>query len=212
MSVGGTIGAWGAAFALTAASTASALNAQEADQSYISPIAANAENIRSLNIMLMVTSLRCRTGAHDFRGEYDLFARTHQQNLADAHKHLSRNMVATYGSKGPKRTLDRIGVTIANRYGDGHPTLDCSDLKSATSELARTQDRARLSVIANTLLESKASEELAQAPTKAGGVGEAVDAKLTYEQQVLTAPTPQGADGATVKDIPSSKVPIWLRG
>ena len=121
-------------------------------EEYVSPVTANAANIRRLNIMLMVTSLRCRQTAHDFQSEYDLFAQAHQQNLEEAHEALSREMAAEHGEAGINRALDRIGVAIANRYGDGHPTLGCSDLKEATLMLAMSQDRLRLSQMADDLL------------------------------------------------------------
>ncbi len=119
------------------------------------PNLSHAQAIRSLNIMLMVTSLRCRGGAHDFRSEYDMFARAHQQNLEDAHSQLTGAMVAAYGEEGSHRALDRIGVSLANQYGDGHPTMGCLDLKEATLELAMSQDRAALAATAARLLEGK---------------------------------------------------------
>lgn len=124
---------------------------------YVSPIAANAANIQRLNIMLMVTSLRCRQSAHDFQSEYDLFSRAHQQNLAEAHDALAQNLVAEHGEDGTARALDRIGVAIANRYGDGHPTLDCSALKEVTLQLAMSQDRTRLAQMADDLLDGQSS-------------------------------------------------------
>lgn len=121
-------------------------------EEYVSPVTANAANIQRLNIMLMVTSLRCRQTAHDFQSEYDLFATAHQQNLEEAHDALTADMVAEHGEDGTKRALDRIGVAIANHYGDGHPTLGCSDLKEVTLRLAMSQDRMRLSQMADDLL------------------------------------------------------------
>ncbi len=180
---------------------------------YTSPIAANAEAIRSLNIMLMVTSLRCRTSAFDFRNEYDLFARAHQANLAEAHNTLARNMAATHGEDGSHRALDRIGVRIANRYGDGDPTLGCSDLKNVTLELAMSQDGANLSRMADRLLqEEMQATSLARStdtPQQAG-IARHSDSKhsaqIPYEMnadEVDTSPTP----------LPDAmQLPLWQRG
>ncbi|TRD10034.1 hypothetical protein FGU71_13645 [Erythrobacter insulae] len=186
--------------------------AQTRDGAHVGPVAANAENIRGLNIMLMVTSLRCRTGAHDFRAEYDMFARTHAQNLAEAHHHLSRKLVAVHGEDSTSRALDRIGVTIANSYGDGHPRLDCAELKRATFELARSQDRQRLSDLAAWLLESNVSraDTSAKGATWSAFVPSAP--KLQYELQVTGSGIPQRPDGASADENSSVKIPIWLRG
>lgn len=147
----------------------------------------SAKNIRNLNIMLMVTSLRCRGSAHDFSGEYELFAQAHQANIAQAHRELMREMSATYGPAGSERALDRDGVSIANSFGEGHPTMGCSDLKQAAVELAMSQDRVRLATMAARLLRGDAG-----APTSKGRA---------------TVATPQ--DEVTA---PARPMPNWLRG
>ena len=171
---------WGAGIiagaALIAAGSASAQSqvgldsrAQIAGAEYVSPMIAqqlsSAQAIRSLNIMLMVTSLRCRTGAHDFRSEYDMFSRTHQRSIEEASDQLTNDLVAAYGEDGSHRELDRMGVSIANSYGDGHPTMGCSDLKEATLELAMSQDRSALTSMAGWLLEGKTPAPVANAPS-----------------------------------------------
>lgn len=199
----------------TALLQASALNAQTemVASDYVSPISANAEAIRSLNIMLMVTSLRCRTSAFDFRSEYDMFARTHQANLAEAHDTLARNMAATHGEDGSHRALDRIGVRIANRYGEGHPTLGCSDLKDATLQLAMSQDRANLSRMADRLLSADAAvspqarQAAAQPPTPTSRHARPDhDAHIPYE--LNTEPS-----GVAESQLPDAmQLPLWQRG
>ena len=116
-----------------------------------------SENIRNLNIMLMVTSLRCRGGAHDFSVEYDRFATTHGENIAIAHRQLEGRMAADYGNRGIKRRMDRESVRIANRFGQGHPRLNCAQLKEATAQLAMSQDSIRLTTMANRLLDTTAA-------------------------------------------------------
>jgi hypothetical protein len=184
---------------------------------YTSPISANAEAIRSLNIMLMVTSLRCRTSAFDFRSEYDMFARAHQANLAEAHDTLARGLVATHGEDGSHRALDRIGVRIANRYGDGHPTLGCSDLKEATLQLAMSQDGANLSRMADRLLDNGSAQgapyrqagSRAQAPIESPAPRHEATkhrAQIPYE---LGSDTPSEADS----ELPDAmQLPLWQRG
>lgn len=116
------------------------------------PVANNAESIRKLNIMLMVTSLRCRSGEHAFESEYRRFNVAHQGSLEAAHRHLKRQMSATHGEREQQRALDRLGVSVANSYGNGHPWLDCAGLKQATTELTMSQDRQRLADMAGVLL------------------------------------------------------------
>lgn len=161
------------------------LAAQEsaAREVYISPVTANAANIRKLNIMLMVTSLRCRQTVHDFQSEYDLFATAHQHNLAEAHQALIEEMVALHGEAGSDRALDRIGVSIANRYGEGHPTLGCLDLKNVTLQLAMSQDRVRLSQMANDLLGNEIGS-----PLPAGSEGNGPNAQPKIRPEFGPAP------------------------
>ncbi len=193
---------------------------------YVSPIIADAENIRSLNIMLMVTSLRCRTSGHDFRGEYDLFAAAHQQNLTEAHIHLTNNLVASHGEDGSHRALDRIGVAIANRYGDGHPTMGCSQLKEATLKLAMSQDRAELALMADQLLAEGSQNapregQMAAVPEAAVSASprESANPQPHSAHQnskqngpALHPPQPVANEAATQEQPGAARVPNWLRG
>lgn len=188
---------------------------------YVSPVSANAESIRSLNIMLMVTSLRCRAGAFDFRSEYDMFARAHQANLAEAHDTLARGLVATYGEDGSHRALDRIGVRIANRYGEGHPTLGCSDLKEATLQLAMSQDGANLSRMADRLLDNAPAQSM-QYRRSSSQVSEAEQAPAPHpaprhepSEHRTQIPYGFGAAPSTAADseLPDAmQLPLWQRG
>ena len=135
------------------------------------PIAANAESVRKLNIMLMVTSLRCRTGEHDFQPEYRRFAAAHRASLDDAHQHMQRQLSASYTARQRNRAMDRIGVSVANTYGNGHPWLDCAGLKNATIELTMSQDRNRLVDMAGILL-SRSEPELLASASESGSAAE----------------------------------------
>lgn len=113
-----------------------------------------AEQLRRLDIMLMVTSLRCRMGADDFQPQYRKFTTNHITTLNQAARTLEKGLVSRYGAKGAKRQLDRISVGMANEYGQGHPWLGCNALKGITSDLAATRDPAQLTLAAEELLES----------------------------------------------------------
>ena len=112
----------------------------------------DAHSLRSLDIMLMVTSLRCRNGAHNFQSDYHQFSATHLQHLNAASRTLKRTFAASYGERNPARALDRMGVKIANSYGDGHPWLSCAELQQATRELSQSGDQAILVESARFLL------------------------------------------------------------
>lgn len=111
-----------------------------------------AHSLRSLEIMLMVTALRCRTGAHDFQSDYHQFSATHKPRLRAASTMLERTFAASYGERNPARALDRMGVKIANAYGGGHPWMSCAELQQVTRELCESPDAAHLTQTARTLL------------------------------------------------------------
>lgn len=112
----------------------------------------NAETIRTLDMMLMATSLRCRHGADDFRAEYAQFSRDNGQHINRANDQLRRSLSATYGTSEGDREWDRMGVRAANRFGNGHPTMDCHALKAAAGELAQVHTEASLLAAAWRLL------------------------------------------------------------
>lgn len=134
-----------AAFAVLATPTAASAD----------PVIGNAENIRKLDIMLMVTSLRCRTGPDNFQADYRKFSATHLGTLNKAGRHLRANLTHRHGSKGAKRALDRISVGMANEYGRGHPWLECDELKQVTRDLIGEKDVTRFSAAATELLATR---------------------------------------------------------
>ena len=133
---------------IAAAATAAAL--------MMTPTTASAasqdEQVRKLDIMLMVTSLRCRMGADDFQPQYRKFSSNHLTSLNGAARRLEAGLVARHGKKGATRALDRISVGMANQYGQGHPWLGCAELKEITSDLAKSNDPAILAQAAEELL------------------------------------------------------------
>ena len=114
--------------------------------------ASQDEQVRKLDIMLMVTSLRCRMGEDDFQPHYRKFSAAHLPALNAAAKRLEAGLVARHGKKGAARALDRISVGMANQYGQGHPWLDCAELKEITQDLSQTKDPAVLAQAADELL------------------------------------------------------------
>ena len=110
------------------------------------------EQIRKLDIMLMVTSLRCRMGQDDFQPHYRKFSAAHLAALNGSAKRMEASLVARHGARGAKRALDKVSVGMANQYGQGHPWLGCAELKEITNDLANSRDPAVLAQAADELL------------------------------------------------------------
>lgn len=122
----------------------------------LATVPANAETalgeeqaLRTFDIMLMVTALRCRTGADDFQADYYRFAARHIGTLNRAGATLRADFASTMGPRSADRALDRMGVRIANSYGDGHPWMGCAQLGQLARELAVTTDPAALASAAH---------------------------------------------------------------
>lgn len=96
----------------------------------------DAEALRKLDIMLMVSSLRCRFGADNFQADYQRFSARHLPVLNGAYHALHDQLARAYGAKRATRMLDDISVSMANRYGQGHPWMDCRQLGEVTRDLA----------------------------------------------------------------------------
>ena len=110
-----------------------------------------AEKLRRLDIMLMVTGLRCRTTADNFQADYGRFTTNHIGELNAASRALKAELASLHGIGGADRALDRISVTMANQYGQGHPWLGCRQLGQVTRMLADAQGRAPLLAAADQL-------------------------------------------------------------
>ena len=124
---------------------------------------AGAEKICRLDIMLMVTGLRCRTTADNFMAEYGSFTTSQMPVLNQANAQLKAEMAARYGAAGANRALDRLSTTMANQYGQGHPWLNCGELKSVARNLSQVRGRATLEEAADQLLSGEQSARWASA-------------------------------------------------
>jgi hypothetical protein len=112
----------------------------------------DAEKLRRLDIMLMVTALRCRTGPDNFQAEFQQFEGSHLKELNGAAADLRSGLVSSYGTKGADRALDRLSTSMANQYGQGHPWLGWAELKVTTRILANIRGRDALVEAADQLL------------------------------------------------------------
>lgn len=115
-----------------------------------------AEKVRRLDIMLMVTGLRCRNTADAFTTEYGRFTTRHIAELNAASDALR-------AERGGVRALDRLSTTMANAYGQGHPWLNCAELKEIAADLAEARGSGALENAADVLLSDRETTRLALA-------------------------------------------------
>ena len=59
----------------------------------------SAEKLRRLDIMLMVTALRCRFGADNFQPDYEAFSARHLTTLNAAASELRQSLAAQHGTQ-----------------------------------------------------------------------------------------------------------------
>lgn len=120
-------------------------------QSCWGPQAIAAAKLRNLDIMLMVTALRCRKGPDNFQPDYYAFSAAHQAELNVANGVL-RAQFTGGGATAANRALDRMSTSIANSYGLGHPELGCGELRKVTRDLATSRNRGVLLAAAEALV------------------------------------------------------------
>ena len=121
----------------------------------------DAEAVRKLDIMLMVTSLRCRRTADNFQADYQRFSSNNLTALNAASRQMQADLLK-HGNTG-KRALDKMSVSMANEYGNGHPWLGCGELKQITRDLATSKNSAQLAAAADDLLASRPRGQWAMA-------------------------------------------------
>lgn len=88
------------------------------------PAVITATKINILDVMLMVSSLRCRLTGVDFRGQYQRFREVRHAELAQAALTLQQEMGAN--------AYDRFVTWVANQYGGGVPGMGCVELAQMT--------------------------------------------------------------------------------
>lgn len=115
----------------------------------------SAEKLRRLDIMLMVTGLRCRTTPDNFQTDYGNFTSKHLGVLNEANRALKDDLALRHGAGGAARALDRMSVVMANEYGNGHPWLSCAELRQVARNLANAQGREPLVEAADQLFSSQ---------------------------------------------------------
>jgi hypothetical protein len=151
-------------FARILASIGALLMAAHTPAALAAPDLASAEKLRKLDIMLMVTALWCRHTPYGFQDDYYRFSARHLAELNQSAGVLRASLVSTYGDKGADRALDRMSVVIANRFGQGHPSMNCQQLQSEVRSLAGESRPGALLSAASRLLPDGQGVQLAFRP------------------------------------------------
>lgn len=125
------------------------------------PAEDEAGQLRKLDIMLMVTALRCRNTPDDFLADYGRFTSSHLAELNAAATELRADYALRFGAGGGDRALDRLSTQIANLFGEGHPWLDCAQLGQVARNLSDVRGTAPLVAAADQLLSPSASSQWA---------------------------------------------------
>jgi hypothetical protein len=110
---------------------------------------AQAASVANLNMMLMVSALRCRKGADNFLAEYNRFVKSNNATLGAQNALIKTRFTRMNGAQAAEGAMDRFTIGLANSYGGGSATMDCSALKKLASDLAgKSQDSSALIAIA----------------------------------------------------------------
>lgn len=125
-----------------------------------------AAKLRHLDVMLMVSSLRCRSGADDFQADYGRFVDHNRGALSAANHAMLDDFAARLGAARASAEMDRLSVMIANHFGQGSG-IGCHELRMIAHDLGETVEPAALSdaaeaLVGETALEHACSAEVAQ--------------------------------------------------
>lgn len=105
--------------------------------------------IKEFDVMLMVATLRCQKRDVDLSADYNHFVATHRPVLKAVGDELLRELNQTLGGREALKAYDRMGVVMANKYGNGLEGLTCSDFRQIVMEAsALPQGKAGLIALA----------------------------------------------------------------
>jgi hypothetical protein len=103
----------------------------------------DAAKIANLNMMMMVSALRCRKGADDFLGDYNRFVKNNNPVLGAQNAAVRGHFARIDGAKVADRQMDRFVIGLANSYGGGTDSKGCDQLKSVAFELGQKSHSAK---------------------------------------------------------------------
>jgi hypothetical protein len=101
-----------------------------------------AAKLANLNMMMMVSALRCRNGADNFLSEYNQFVRLYNPVLGSHNATMRSHFARIDGSRAADAAMDRFVIGIANNYGAGHESMGCSELRQLAVTLSEKEHSA----------------------------------------------------------------------
>jgi hypothetical protein len=102
----------------------------------------DAAQVANLNMMMMVTALRCRKGSDNFLGEYNQFVKSNNPVLGAQNVAVRSYFVRMNGTRGADSAMDKYVISLANSYGSGHDSKGCGQLKEIAGQLANKKQTA----------------------------------------------------------------------
>ena len=97
----------------------------------------DAAKVANLNMMMMVSALRCRSGQDNFLAEYNSFVALNNGTIGAQNAAVRSHFARMDGNAMAERSMDRFIINIANHYGSGHKTLGCAELHRVAGALAQ---------------------------------------------------------------------------
>ena len=89
-----------------------------------------AAQVKEFEIMLMVATLRCQARGTDISGIYNRFIAAHRPVLLAVGEELVREFKVSQSGNAALKAYDRLGVLMANKYGNGVQGLECADFEA----------------------------------------------------------------------------------
>lgn len=115
-----------------------------------SDAAYEAAQMRDLDTMLMVATLRCRVKGADFSADYNKFVVEKRSLLAAANLEIQSAFAASVGKVKALGAYDDFMTKIANSYGNGMSGMSCDDFAALARTAAEVPAvRASLVALAN---------------------------------------------------------------
>ena len=123
-----SLGAAAAAVALVASAmpaTAACWNREET----------SAANVRDLQSLLMVATLRCRAAGMDITADYNGFVAANRQVIQRQNERIKAHFIRASGPVAGQRAYDAFATHLANIYGGGDSSAEvCQNMASVARE------------------------------------------------------------------------------
>lgn len=96
--------------------------------------ATEAVQVKQFDIMLMVSTLRCRGKGMDFSADYNQFVINKRLVLRAMGDEIVRQFNRDMGGKAAFNAYDHLTVVMANKYGNGVDGADCGDIRALIAD------------------------------------------------------------------------------